>query len=226
MSVGRVPPVRRCDHRDSRCTEAITGIRTTWKVMKIRTIRALAVCLCALPLATHAQERSSEEDLDSLLGSDWSVSPANEAGGDERPNESTNASGNGRAGEEEAGQRSDESMEVELIPVGRDSEPSPEMPARRPSSRLIEEIVVTAQKREENLQDVPIMINAFSGDKLDAFGVESTADLQKITPGLTYTYSYGYSVIFIRGVRKFWILIFPDTLNVKCPNDVPKCEML
>ncbi|MEC7208664.1 MAG: hypothetical protein VXW11_06235, partial [Pseudomonadota bacterium] len=43
-------------------------------------------------------------------------------------------------------------------------------------------------------------INAFSGEKLDAFGVESTADLAKITPGLTYTYTYGYSVIYIRGV--------------------------
>ena len=67
-------------------------------------------------------------------------------------------------------------------------------------SRLIEEVVVTAQKREEDSQDIPIMISAFSGEKLDAMGVESTADLQKITPGLTITYSYGYTVIYLRGV--------------------------
>ena len=68
------------------------------------------------------------------------------------------------------------------------------------SSRLLEEVIVTAQKREEDSQDIPIMISAFSGDKLDALGVESTADLQKITPGLTFTYTYGYTVIYMRGV--------------------------
>ena len=72
--------------------------------------------------------------------------------------------------------------------------------SKRRESRIIEEVMVTAQKREEKSQDVPIMISAFSGEKLDAFGIESTADLQKITPGLTYTYTYGYSLIYLRGV--------------------------
>ncbi len=71
---------------------------------------------------------------------------------------------------------------------------------QRTSSRLIEEVMVTAQKREEDSQDVPIMINAFSGEKLDAFGVEATSDLMRITPGLTFTYTYGYTVIYMRGV--------------------------
>jgi len=67
-------------------------------------------------------------------------------------------------------------------------------------NRLLEEVVVTAQKREEDSQDVPIAISAFSGDKLEAFGIENTSDLQKITPGLTFTYTYGYTVIYLRGV--------------------------
>ncbi len=37
---------------------------------------------------------------------------------------------------------------------------------------LLEEVLVTAQKREQNLQDVGIAITAFSGDQLRAFGVE------------------------------------------------------
>ncbi len=68
------------------------------------------------------------------------------------------------------------------------------------SNRLLEEVVVTAQKREEDSQDVPIAIQAFSGDKLDAFNIEDTADLQRITPGLTFTYTYGYTLIYLRGV--------------------------
>ncbi|MFT6164611.1 MAG: iron complex outermembrane receptor protein [Zhongshania aliphaticivorans] len=67
-------------------------------------------------------------------------------------------------------------------------------------NRLLEEVVVTAQKREEDSQDVPIAISASSGEKLEAFGIQTTADLQKITPGLTFTYSFGYTVIYLRGV--------------------------
>ena len=80
------------------------------------------------------------------------------------------------------------------------SHPASLIAAPEKGSRLIEEVIVTAQKREENSQDVPIMISAFSGEKLDALGVENTADLQKITPGLTFTYTYGYTVTYMRGV--------------------------
>jgi len=90
------------------------------------------------------------------------------------------------------------SIATALISIASPSLAQTENKARE--SRIIEEVMVTAQKREEKSQDVPIMISAFSGEKLDAFGIESTADLQKITPGLTYTYTYGYSVIYLRGV--------------------------
>ena len=49
---------------------------------------------------------------------------------------------------------------------------------------LLEEIIVTAQKREENLQDVGIAISAFSGDQLRAFSVENSYDLAMFTPGV------------------------------------------
>lgn len=48
----------------------------------------------------------------------------------------------------------------------------------------IEEVVVTAQKRAENLQDVPIAISAFSGDNIKAMGAQNLTDLGKSTPGV------------------------------------------
>lgn len=72
-------------------------------------------------------------------------------------------------------------------------------PAAR-GSRVIEEIVVTAQKREENLQDVPISVAAFSGEKLEALGVTGPTDLPRITPGMQYDSLIGYSVVYLRGV--------------------------
>lgn len=52
------------------------------------------------------------------------------------------------------------------------------------SSELIEEVVVTAQKREENLQEVPIAISAFSGSALNELGAENLNDIGKYTAGV------------------------------------------
>ncbi len=49
---------------------------------------------------------------------------------------------------------------------------------------IIEEIVVTAQKREQNLQDVPIAITAFSGDQMKALGVTQSIDIAAFSPGV------------------------------------------
>jgi iron complex outermembrane receptor protein len=73
------------------------------------------------------------------------------------------------------------------------------------SSPALEEIVVTAQKREQNLQDVPISIAAFSQDTLRERGVTSTAALGTIAPGVV-TLDYGNPVITVftvRGVSQF-----------------------
>ncbi len=67
-------------------------------------------------------------------------------------------------------------------------------------NRLLEEIVVTAQRRTENIQDVPISVQAFSGDKLDALGIKKAEDLPSVTPGLVEQDKAGYTVIFLRGV--------------------------
>lgn len=65
----------------------------------------------------------------------------------------------------------------------------------------IEEIIVTGQKREERLQDVPITMSAFSMDELDARKVEGGFDLLKAIPNVTFskTNFSGYN-FQIRGI--------------------------
>ena len=58
--------------------------------------------------------------------------------------------------------------------------------AQRASGSALEEIVVTARKREENLQDVPVALSVFTGQALQQAGILSTRDLYGITPGLNY----------------------------------------
>ena len=52
-------------------------------------------------------------------------------------------------------------------------------------AQAIEEIIVTAQKREESLQDVPISVNALTGDEFSKFGVSRSDDLLKVFPNLS-----------------------------------------
>ena len=53
------------------------------------------------------------------------------------------------------------------------------------------EIIVTARKRAENLQDVPVAITAFSAADIKSARIERLEDLAKLTPGLNYTPLFG-----------------------------------
>lgn len=65
----------------------------------------------------------------------------------------------------------------------------------------VEEIIVTGQKKEERLQDVPIAISAFSMEQLDAQKIEGGFDLLKAIPNVTFSKTNFTSYNFqIRGV--------------------------
>jgi iron complex outermembrane receptor protein len=63
----------------------------------------------------------------------------------------------------------------------------------------LDEIIVTAQKREQSLQDVPIAVTAFSGDMVDDFGFEDTRDIFYQTPNVDISQFSFYGGITIRG---------------------------
>ena len=68
-------------------------------------------------------------------------------------------------------------------------------------SAVLEEIVVTAQKREESLQEVPLAITVFSGKSLEQDSISNLQDIGSQTPGLVFTaFSVGQPEISIRGI--------------------------
>jgi iron complex outermembrane recepter protein len=69
-----------------------------------------------------------------------------------------------------------------------------------PVGNQLGEIVITAQRRSESLQDVPIAVTAVSAARLQAVGILSTTNLGEITPGLTVPDDTGYFQPHIRGV--------------------------
>ncbi|WP_205028134.1 TonB-dependent receptor [Oleisolibacter albus] len=70
------------------------------------------------------------------------------------------------------------------------------------AQEALEEIIVTAQKRAQNLQEVPVSVTALSGETLLNAGVQDVMDLGKLAPGLqiTATDAAANPKIFIRGV--------------------------
>ena len=62
---------------------------------------------------------------------------------------------------------------------------------------FIEEIIVTAEKREENILDVPLTMSAFSEQMIEETGMTNNADLEQLVPGLQFGDDHGTS---IRGI--------------------------
>ena len=74
-------------------------------------------------------------------------------------------------------------------------------PAPASAGAQLEEIIVTAQKREQNLQDVPVSIQAIDTRKLEQLQVAHFDDYLKYLPSLSsQSYGPGQSQLYVRGV--------------------------
>jgi iron complex outermembrane receptor protein len=82
----------------------------------------------------------------------------------------------------------------------------PAAPDGQDAVKAVEEIVVTARRREESLQDTPVAISVFGADLLEERQVRKTEDLERITPSLQFkpagqlSGNTAAAVAFIRGV--------------------------
>lgn len=85
-------------------------------------------------------------------------------------------------------------------------------PVSAQQSDAIEEIIVTAQKREQSLQDVPISVAVFSADLLEKMNASDFADFADMIPGVTFaTTGLGNSQYIIRGIGQVATGLSPTT---------------
>ena len=70
-------------------------------------------------------------------------------------------------------------------------------------AQTLEEIIVTAQKRAQSLQRVPISITAFTGDDLERLGFITPFELFKQTPNVTLVGDTVFPQVNIRGVQAY-----------------------
>jgi len=77
----------------------------------------------------------------------------------------------------------------------------------------VEEIVVTAQKREESINDIGMSVQAATGEKLTELGITDTSELYKVVSGFNSNVTYyGTEVYTIRGIG------FQDTALASSPT--------
>lgn len=77
-----------------------------------------------------------------------------------------------------------------------------QVPLMQVHAKEIEEVVVTARKRAENLQDVPIAVSAFTKQTIEDAGIERPQDFINLTPNVTIvdTANAGDTQVTIRGI--------------------------
>ena len=82
------------------------------------------------------------------------------------------------------------------------------LPSSLAGARVLEEVVVTAQKRAQSLQDVGIAVTSFSGESLRSAGVQSQEDLSVLVPNLDYNNNGPAPWYRVRGEG---VTVFNDT---------------
>ncbi|MHA3791129.1 TonB-dependent receptor [Sphingomonas sp. YL-JM2C] len=105
----------------------------------------------------------------------------------------------------------------------------------------IEDIVVTAQRREERLQDVPVAVTAVTGAALERQGITDTRMLTASVPALDYTQQNNGALVYLRGVgtsnggmgQETSVAIYVDGVYLSVPagslfsfNNIARVEVL
>ena len=100
-----------------------------------------------------------------------------------------------------------------------------------PSSGGLAEVVVTAERRQTNLQKVPVAVSVFTAKERDAIGINSVQDVTNFAPG--FTYDQGNTHAYIRGVGRQSInltsenrvAVYEDGLYVYSPYQLDKSSL-
>ena len=162
----------------------------------------VAVMLAIWSFGGQCQEPlHSTDSLDSLLGSASVAGAASGATQSAEPASATPVLPKSAQVDAAAPNAVGSAQAMPATPVAAASRSGTAPSVRARGISTVEEIVVTAQKREESINNVPLAISAFSGNDLKALGVNDTRDLGNLVPGFTYGDSgYGVPVYSIRGI--------------------------
>lgn len=118
-------------------------------------------------------------------------------------------------------------VSVLSILCGENGAARAQVTAEAEKGETLGEIVVTARKREEKLQDIPAALNAFSSDAIETANVRSVDDIAMMLPNVSMvnTQNVGTAFINIRGVGQYRnseppVAVVIDGLQISSPNQI------
>ena len=97
------------------------------------------------------------------------------------------------------------------------------------TAQVIDEIIVTAQKREQSVQDVPVSISTFAGEFIEDSGIDTLQQLGQYTPNLSLAYSsqIANNRVIMRGVGSVGnsaiepsVAVFVDGVYIPRPSSI------
>ncbi|WP_375429191.1 TonB-dependent receptor plug domain-containing protein, partial [uncultured Sphingomonas sp.] len=88
-----------------------------------------------------------------------------------------------------------------VAPTTAADEAQDQAATRADARNATSDIIVTAQRREERLQDVPVAISVYGDERRDELGISTIQDVAKFTPGVSF--SEFPNRLFVRGVGRF-----------------------
>lgn len=100
---------------------------------------------------------------------------------------------------------------IALLSVPAAAQTPTAKPVPAPSVGQQEEVIVTAQRREERLQDVPLSVTAITAAKLEARGLTDISKLDTLAPGFTFGRSGNDARPAMRGIRTENVAVNADT---------------
>jgi iron complex outermembrane receptor protein len=108
------------------------------------------------------------------------------------------------------------------VTTGAGADQAGDAPSGTTDSADDSDIIVTAQRRAESLQSVPIAVSAFTGEALERQQIENASDLQQSLPNVTYTKTNFTSSSFtIRGIGDLCTGFSCDSATGIHVNDMP-----
>ena len=91
-------------------------------------------------------------------------------------------------------------LSLGLASVGLSAEPSAASQPAAAADTGLEEVLVTAQRRSEDLRNVPIAMTAIAPEELEKLHIQDLASLPMITPDLNFTQGINFTQVYIRGI--------------------------
>jgi outer membrane receptor protein involved in Fe transport len=157
----------------------LSGTGLTYRYLDDKTVTILPI---SSPASTQAMADASQAVQDGVNGASSSAKEGKKS-----------SSGGFRVAQLDSGKTADSAA------LNRDTQTSDKATAQ---PIQLEEIVVTALKRETNIQDTPLAITAVTGNTLNAMGVSDITSLNRVSPGLIVTESnVSGSRLTIRNIR-------------------------